>query len=344
MKKVKVGILGFGNMGQLHFKNCLLMRDVEVAVADTSKLALVKAKRLGIKEVYTDYEKLLQKTDIDAVLITLPTFLHKERACSAAEKGFHIFIEKPLARTAEECQTILHSVKENDVKLMVGFHQRFIDQNQNLKLMMDSGALGDIELIVYEWVYSGPFLHTLSPVPEWWFDAKKVGGGVLLDTGSHMIDLIRWLFNDEASVQQVFLGYKFQLPLEDTAVLFLSFKNRETKAVLISGWFSRKWMQRVDLHGTAGSISLDLAFSTVSMKKVVREISKNVIRKLLGKEIQPYSLSESNSRAYYEELKHFINCIREDREPSVTGKDGLECAKLIDEAYDLWRSKNQNLG
>lgn len=342
MKKVKVGILGFGTMGRLHLKNCLLMKDVEVAIADTSKLALLKAKKMGIKELYRDYQELLQKAKVDAVMITLPNFLHKESACLAAEKGFDIFVEKPLARTAKECESIVQSTKKKNVKLMVGFYQRFLDRNQTLKLMIDSGALGDIELIAYELVGSGPFSHRFppSPVPEWWFDVKMVGGGALLDTGCHMIDLIRWLINDEASVKYVFLGYKFRLPLEDTAVLSLQF-SRGTKAVLMTGWFSTRTAQRIALYGTVGSTSLGELTSDISMKRAVNEVIKNVVRRLLGKNIKPYSLSEV-SKAYYKELEHFINCVREDKEPLVKGKDGLECAKLIDDAYQLWRALIKN--
>jgi len=342
MKDVKIGILGFGSMGQLHLKNCLLIRNLKVVVADKSKSALRKAREIGVKETYEDYKELLQKASVDGVVITLPNFLHKESACLAAENGVDVFVEKPLARTSEECQSILQSVKENGVRLMVGFYQRFLDRNQNLKFTVENGDLGDVALIVYELMSSSPFSHRFppSPVPDWWFDAKMVGGGALIDTGSHMIDLIRWLLNDEASVHYVFLGYKFRMPMEDMAVLSLHFRKGAMALLMISWSASSNPLQRIDLHGTAGSLSLGDLTSTTNTKRVLLEIMKNVARRFQGKEIKPYSLSEA-SRAYYKELEHFVNCIREDKEPCVTGKDGLECAKLIDEAYRLWSLTDQ---
>jgi predicted dehydrogenase len=164
-----------------------------------------------------------------------------------------------------------------------------------------------------------------------------VGGGALIDTGSHMIDLTRWMLNDEASVQNVFLGYKFRLPQEDTVILSLRFKNGGTKAVLMMGWFAMDTTQRIAIYGTAGSTLLEGIAQSVSTKQIIEEGVQNVAKRVLGKRIEPYSLSYV-SKAYFEELEHFIDCVRNDTQPSVTGEDGLACAKLIDEAYQLWRS------
>jgi len=341
MEKLKVGILGLGPIGQKHLRNCLLMRDLKVTVADQSKFALLRAKQMGIKEVYTDYQDLLQKADIDAVVITLPNFLHEASACLAAEKGLDIFVEKPLGRTVEECVSIVRSAKKNNVKLMVGFYQRFLERNRALKATIESGALGDVELISHEVIGSGVFSHRFppSPVPEWWFDARMTGGGALQDTGCHMIDLMRWLLNDEASVQYIFLGYKFRLPLEDTAILSLQFKNMGTIAVLMMGWFAMDTTQRIAIYGTAGSTSLGELTARISTKRAIKEGIENVAKRLLGEEIEPYSLSEV-SRAYYKELQHFFDCVKDNKQPLVTGEDGLECAKLIEEAYLKWQREN----
>ncbi|MGD8506731.1 MAG: Gfo/Idh/MocA family oxidoreductase [Candidatus Bathyarchaeota archaeon] len=340
MKNAKLGILGFGHMGQLHLKNCLRMKKLEVAVADKSKSALRKAREMGVKETYRDYKELFKKANLDAVIITLPNFIHKESACLAAEEGLDIFVEKPLARTAKECEKVVQSASKNSVKLMVGFYQRFIDRNRDVKSEIDDGAFGDIELITFELVDSGPFFHRFppSPVPEWWLDSRKMGGGVLLDTGSHAIDLMRWLLNDNASVKHVYLGYRFRLPFEDTAILLLQF-NGGTKAALMAGWFTPRTNQRIAFYGTAKAASLEMFKSEINMKRAANEAIKNVIRKILGREIAPFPLSEI-SRAYYKEIKNFVDCVREDKEPLVTGKDGLECAKIIDEAYQLGRSMN----
>lgn len=337
MKPIRIGILGAGGMGQIHLRNCLLMKNVEVAVSTASKHALRRAKKLGVKRLYSSYKDLLNHETLDAAVIALPNFLHKESACMAAEKGLDIFIEKPLARTAEECKDILKRAEKNGVKLMVGFSHRFVERNRRLKSVIEKGFLGDIELIACEYVSSGPFSHRYppGPVPHWWFDPKKIGGGVLIDVGSHMIDLMRWLTSSDASVRCVFLDYKLRLQMEDKAILVLQHKNVKTKSVLMLGWFSLRYRHVINVYGMADSISSE---TLEPVRKIsVRQGIGKLAWRLVGRDPkQPPS-------PYEEELKHFIGCIREDKKPSVTGDDGLECAKLIDEAYKIWQQTEKKM-
>ncbi len=318
------------------------MKDVQVAVADSSENALKGAREIGVAETYKDYKELLQTANADAVVISLPNFIHDESACLAAEKGIHIFVEKPLGRNEEECRDIIRFVEKNDVKLMVGFYQRFLHANQELKGEIDAGILGDIEFISYQLANSGPFSLRFPPmpVPKWWFDPSMVGGGALLDTGSHMIDLLSWLLNDELQTDYVFLGHKLKLPFEDLAVLELQSKTRGTKASLMVGWFAYKTEMRLSVYGTVGSASLGDS-GQMSKKRIAKEMSKNVFKTLAKRKIEPYSLGES-SKAYYAEMAHFLDCVREDRSPIVTGKEGLACARVIDQAYQLWRTINRS--
>jgi predicted dehydrogenase len=140
-------------------------------------------------------------------------------------------------------------------------------------------------------------------------------------------------------VEHVYFDYKYRLPLEDTAVLNLEF-SRGTEAILTTGWFEAKEvMDRIALFGTAGSKSFEGFGSEMNMKRAMAEIARNLYKKLLRKRLRPYSLSQA-SLALYRELEHFVDCVIEDKEPLVTGKDGLECAKIVDKAYELWRFTN----
>jgi len=222
---------------------------------------------------------------------------------------------------------------------MVGFYLRFLDDFIKMKSILENGSLGDVELISWESIGGGPFSHRFppSPVPEWWFDPIKVGGGALLDTGSHMIDLLRWLLDDDFTLQYVNFEYKFNLPMEDTAVVILKNKNKNTTSILTSGWFAHKSTINMDIYGTSDSISLKDIKSNRSIKRIAWQMSKNILRKCISKKIEPYSICEiSTGVGYYRELKHFISCIMEDKRPLVNGEDGLECAKIIDDAYNMF--------
>jgi predicted dehydrogenase len=97
---IKVGIIGFGKMGKLHLRVSRYMKDAKVvAVADPSRRALRAANKEGIRDLYDDYDELLRRADVDAVIITLPNFMHLAGTLAAVEAGKHVFVEKPLAMT-----------------------------------------------------------------------------------------------------------------------------------------------------------------------------------------------------------------------------------------------------
>ena len=194
---LKVGIIGLGKMGQLHFMNSLRMGNVEViAVADRSRNALSKAGTNGVEKRFSDYRELLAQLhgELDAVVISLPNFLHFESSKSALENGINVFLEKPMATRVDECRQLVNLTKKHGKVLMPGHSMRFIDAISQMKTLKDEGRIGDLEVVTLEELLNGPFTHGAnpSPVPEWWFDPTKTGGGVLLDLGYHLIDLFRF--------------------------------------------------------------------------------------------------------------------------------------------------------
>jgi len=194
---INVGTIGLGRMGMLHLMNCRLMDNVKVvAASDPNKKALNKAKSaVVVDKLYTDYHDLLNhSSNLDAVVISLPNFLHLESISLALEAGLNVFTEKPMANTVEECREIVKLVERSGRKFMVGHCVRFMDFIEKMKDNVDKGHIGNLEVATIEEVINGPFAHPRLPAPvsDWWFDPKKSGGGVLLDIGYHMVDLFRW--------------------------------------------------------------------------------------------------------------------------------------------------------
>lgn len=340
---LKAGLIGFGNMGRLHLMNCLHMDNVKiVAVADPSEKALIRAKSMGVDEVYTDYHVLLEKAKyigIDTVIITLPNFLHFEAIRSALEAGLNVFTEKPLANSVSECLKIVNSVEQSGKRLMVGHNFRFLKTIEKMKDCLDKGYIGNLESVTIEWVGNGPFSHPAVPKPvsDWWFDRKKTGGGVLLDTGSHMIDLFRY-FAGESKVLFSCLDHKFNLPFEDGAILILSSSDSAVKGIINVGWYKKENFATLDfrvvLHGNAGFIASDPFTPNNFYSHAIKEASKNLLRRIIGKEIHPLAYLEIYE-SYYKELKHFFDCVKSDSNPSIgaTAIDGLKAIEIIEEAY-----------
>jgi len=345
---LKVGVIGLGTMGRLHLQNCIQMENVEVvAVADSSKRALMKAKSLGVSNLYSDYHELLESSSakMDAAIIALPNHLHFGCIQSAFESGLHVFVEKPMANTLEECENIVKLEKKHGRRLMVGYYMRFIRFIEKMREIAESGELGDLEVVTLEEVTNGPFSHPAIPRPvsEWWFTPKEVGGGVVVDLGSHLIDMFRF-FAGDAEVMYSSLSHKFDLPMEDGAIVILGSPQSSVRGIINVGWYQKSSFPnfnfRMILHGTAGFLTSDLLRPNLYFH-AAKEGAKNILRRLVGKSIRPLSYSEI-FEAYYKELEHFFSCVREDAQPLISSLDGLEATKLIESIYDRSSRNWQN--
>jgi myo-inositol 2-dehydrogenase/D-chiro-inositol 1-dehydrogenase len=339
---VNVGMIGLGKMGRFHMMTCLQLDNINlVAAAEQSKRALARAKSVGIDNLYADYHDLLNHpSKMDAVIITLPNFLHFECIQLALEAGLDVFVEKPMANTVEECREIVKLVEKSGRKLMVGHCMRFIDAIETMKENKDKGRIGDLEVVTLEELLNGPFAHGLipTPIPEWWFDPKKSGGGVLIDMGYHLIDLFRFFTEGECRINFCCLDYKFNLPMEDAAIVVLESCDSSTKGIINTGWFQKsvfpEFNFRAILHGNAGFLSSENLAPKNIYIHAIKEGTKNLLRKVIGKKIRPLSYSYYYTQ-YYKELKHFFNCVKDDSNPSVSATDGLKTIELIEEAYKI---------
>jgi myo-inositol 2-dehydrogenase/D-chiro-inositol 1-dehydrogenase/scyllo-inositol 2-dehydrogenase (NAD+) len=321
MKAVKLGIIGLGYIGQIHLRNCLKLKNARViAAADLSKKARNRAKELGVKRTFRNYEELLEDPEVDAVIIALPTHLHLQCATQAAEAKKHIFLEKPMARNVKEAKEILSTVERNSVKLMMGYPLRFEEIFKNLKKEIDDGLVGDVEIAHAAYISSGPFFHRAEGsiprrVPEWWFNKELTGGGALIDLGSHIINLLRWYFGEITDIKSC-LRYRFNLDFEDSVTCLARFESG-TLAVISVGWFSQGYHLRIDLHGSVKSISAQHLPSNPILT-VIQMLTTGIPKFY---------------RAHFAELQCFVNCLLNGLSPSPSGEDGLKDLEAISQAY-----------
>jgi predicted dehydrogenase len=291
---IRVGILGLGKMGKLHFLNAVRMKRVEVvAVADKLKRNRKFAENYHIK-AFEDYEELLEKGNLDAVIISLPNFLKHESIVHAAEKNISVFVDKPLARGFNEAQNTIAKVRSYGSRLMVGVNYRYIDSIQKLKQAVQSYHVGDVVISVGELIMDGPFSHPLTPkpVPEWWFDRKLSGGGAILDLGYHLIDIFQWMFGD-LSVLYSRIQHRYNLPIEDTATILFKANTNSTTVMINVGWFSRilfpNFNFRVTLHGTSGYIGTTQLDPKSLYIHAIKKGGLNILKRLIGREIDRLS-------------------------------------------------------
>jgi predicted dehydrogenase len=347
MKNTKVGIVGLGRQGMLHFMNCFKIDGIEVVgVADSSKNALARARSFGVSNLYSNYNDLFKAhPDLDAVLLSVPNFLHLPSIEAALEAGFDVFAEKPLANTVEECEQIVNLVRKSGRKLMIGHNHRFYEAIERIKSDFDNGFIGDLEAVTAEEIINGPFAHPAVPKPvaEWWFDSSKAGGGALLDVGYHMIDLFRFIAGD-AEVAYSYLGHRLNLPLEDSAIAILKSKNN-VKGIINVGWYERtvfpQFNFRVILHGNAGFRNTS-DFAPKNLYSFAVKVGlKNIFNRAVRKKIRPLRYTYFYE-SYFKELEYFFGCVQSNVMPSISAEDGLKTLQIIQRAYSSAKEANIN--
>lgn len=263
MDRVRFGVIGCGNAASFHVLPFKKLEDSKVqfvAAYDVSEKAVNSfAKRHGLTP-YTDIDEFL-KNDFDAVLITVPHNLHAQLTKTAAEAGKHVLCEKPMATTLEECDEMILAAKEAGVKLMIAENHRFLPAHQLIKDALDRGLIGDVFL---GRSYEGAFCphEQFLNLDSWHFTYRQGGGGVVADQGVHKFSTLNWMLGEVDTVQ-CWLGKALNSPPEkgeDTAIVLLRYKQGAMVTVDLSSITVHPLTNRLELHGTQGSILEDHAW------------------------------------------------------------------------------------
>ena len=193
---ITVGIIGAGSISAYHIRG---LQQAGARVAAIAARTLESAQRcaheFGIPHFTADFHEILTDPSIDAVVIATPDYLHMPQAIAALRAGKTVLLQKPMARSARECEQIMHAADETGGHVYVSFMHRYFEEIELLRTLLDRGALGQI-LSVRQ--------RNATPGADWaaWFYHKEqVGGGVLLQLGVHGIDLLRHVFGDIVSVR-----------------------------------------------------------------------------------------------------------------------------------------------
>lgn len=337
---VRVGILGLGRMGKLHFLNALRMNDVNVAaISDKNNLRLRRARKLcNHVNIYDDYKKMIDSENLDSVIISLPNSLKEESVVRASEKGLDIFVDKPLGRNSSEARRIIKEVRKNGVRLLVGVNYRFFDSVQKLKWRLDDGQIGNVGIATLELIMNGPFSHPLlpQPIPDWWLDKEKSGGGVVLDLGYHLLDLCNWMFGDLQLLYSV-LERRMNLPVEDSATLILKSSRTGVRCVVNIGWFSKmifpNFNFRVSLHGANGYLSTDQFAPRNLYLHAAKEAIFNLTRRIIRRRVHLLSYTYYYS-SFASILQLFFDSVRNEEPFPISLQEQLDVLEIINKIYN----------
>lgn len=261
---VKLGIIGYGGMGEIHSKHAPKVEGVEITAAcDIKPNRLEIIKERGFR-CYDSADELLKDDGVNTVLLTVPNYLHKEMAVKAAKAGKNIICEKPVALNIAELDEMIKAVKENNVIFTVHQNRRWDRDFQIVKKAYEEKLLGNVFTVE-------SCLHSANGLMHEWHIYKKYGGGMLYDWGVHLLDQMLYMFPGQ-KVLSVYADLKNVLhqEVDDYFKILLKFDNGITAHIELSTYILKpkpRWMMAGD-RGTLyiNSFACDGAIVRTSQK------------------------------------------------------------------------------
>jgi predicted dehydrogenase len=334
----KVAILGAGFIADIHLESYRrFVPDAEVTAvfSRSEERARKVAAHWGLPHWFTDIDELIRKAPCDVVDVCLPNFLHHRATVAAARAGKHVIIEKPLSVTLEEADDMIAVCREHGRKLMYAEELCFAPKYERVRALVADGALGDIYMLKQLEKHSGPH----SP---WFWDVDQSGGGVLMDMGCHAFGWFRWMLGN-ARVRSVWATmdtvlHKGRTAGEDNAVTIVEFENGAI-GLAEDGWAKPGGMDdRIEVYGTLGVSFADLFRGSSATTYSERGYGYAAEKAGATRGWTFTMFEEAFNQGYPQELAHFIECVREDKTPLVTGEDGRAVLEIIYAAYASARS------
>jgi len=253
---IRVGIVGLGKMGLSHLSMFNAHPDLEVAgICDpTAYLLSILGKYTGL-DTYSDYDSMLDRANLDAVVISTPSVLHGGMVRKALERGLHVFCEKPFTLDVRDATELAALARSKGLVTQVGYHNRFVGAFQEVKRLLDAGAIGDVTHVLGE-AY-GPVV--LKPKGGTWRSKKNQGGGSLYDYAAHPLNLVNWYFGEPVRALGTVLNPVFSRETDDEVYGTLFFEDGVTASMSVnwSDESQRKMTTKITIWGTQGRIYAD---------------------------------------------------------------------------------------
>jgi predicted dehydrogenase len=313
---VRLGIIGCGGMGGYHAKRFTEMQQVElVGVCDVlQEKATALAEQLGVK-AFTHHQDLLPA--VDAVCICTPPRHRLDVMLDSARAGKHVFAEKPLALNLAEADLMVEAARQAGIKLMVGYVLRFTQPHKYLHEVFSSGELGRL---VNCWTRR----YMPCDMSNRWYGDQAQSGGVLLDFGSHDIDLLCWKGGEVRSVYAQFDRVRPTIRSDEHAQVLMTFQQGGMGTVDVS-WSSHLSHFSFGVVGSEGTLISDAA--GLVHKKLWNGEEQVIDTAALAKAQPPETIQE-----------HFVRYIEQDSEPLVTGAQARSVLAVILAAQESGRT------
>lgn len=323
---LRVGIVGLGFMGQMHFRCYKASGEAEIAAicdADESKLkgeggtagnipGTEEPLDLSGIELFTDFGKMLDEAELDAVSVTLPTHMHRDFTVKALEAGFNVLCEKPMAIDQAQCEDMIAAAKKSGKVLQIGHCIRFWPEYARTKELIESGDYGAAIAASF---------RRLSATPTWSWDNWLMGGsksgGALLDLHIHDADFVQYVFGMPKTVYS--RGVKG--PSGDFDHIVTHYNYDDEKVVTAEGG----WIM---MPGFGFEMSFNILFEKAT---IVFDSTREPALKLFDADAEEAIIPETEAGDGYSlEIAHFLKLVSGQKVPEIiTPIDSLNSVKLV---------------
>jgi UDP-N-acetyl-2-amino-2-deoxyglucuronate dehydrogenase len=332
-------IVGCGMIARFHIRALAEVPNTRVvALMDQVPGAAQKlAESSGVQcEPYTELRPMLERKDVDIVIVSTPSGAHMESAVAAAEAGKHVVVEKPLEVTVERCDQILAACDKNGVKLCTIFPSRFADANRALKAAVDAGRFGRLTLgeTTCKWWRSQEYYDKGGWRGTWKLD----GGGALMNQAIHNVDLLLWMMGPATHVTAFTATLAHErIEVEDTAVACLRFASGALGVIQATTSVHPGYPKTIAIHGNRGSVVIeqedvlrwDFNPETPEDKATKARFAQKV--GAAGGSNDPAAISYEGHRR---QLSDFVKAIETNSAPLVDGREGRKAVEVIRAIYE----------
>ena len=326
LKEVRWGIIGVGDVTEKKsgpgFQEAERSELVAVMRRSADKAADY-AERHGVPKWYDDADKLIHDPDVDAVYIATPPDSHHDYTRRVAAAGKPVYVEKPMARTAAECEAMIQSCKGAGVPLFVAYYRRAMPRFVKIKEMLDSGTIGEVRAAEVRLQLAGS-PSDVGDIP-WRVRPEKSGGGYFVDMGSHTLDFLDWMLGPIAEVAGYAANQAGRYPAEDTVAGAFRFES----GVQGTGLWCFSGAQEVDevtLIGSAGSLRFT-SFDGSPLHLTTAD----------GEEVMGAPYPETVQQPLIQEV---VNELTGQGVCPSTGESALRTAKVVDELLKNYRAEH----
>ncbi len=354
MKKLRIGLIGLGNVAEVHLEAYKQVDQVEViAGAEIRENRMKKMAGKWNFNGHVKYEEMLKKEDLDITCVLVPARYHCEVVKKVARSKVHVLCEKPLAVNVEDAKAMIETCKKEGVKLCYGASYRWFSACMKAKEIINQGHLGKVSLLM-EMSVGGSGAENFKDAGDHHYPRGGPGGGMmgLVDHGIHLIDTFQWLM--ESDVDHVVGRGNISGQSPTTEFLTMVFKNGAIGQLIYNeatyssdlpceGLFS--WGGRWDIDG---NLSLEGSweehpgnFRVHGEKGALRVFFyANKLFFFSGNKKQPIPVLDRPMPGNFAmQMESFANAVLQDKKPEVTGEDGLRALQVLNAVYESFENK-----